>query len=138
MKSPRFAKNIICMDLNEISTTEWDVIVVGTGMGGASLGYKLAKSGKKVLFCEKGKSHITESNSLNGRYAEQILSKPGTDRQSETDILMRAGRCWETIEDTSPPSEPSVEGEGTLGTGYQSPLPYRHEVRGRGKRIEHK
>ncbi|MBN2194654.1 MAG: GMC family oxidoreductase [Polyangiaceae bacterium] len=32
----------------------WDVIVVGTGMGGATLGYALARRGKKVLFLEKG------------------------------------------------------------------------------------
>ena len=28
----------------------WDVIVVGTGMGGGMLGYQLARSGRKVLF----------------------------------------------------------------------------------------
>jgi choline dehydrogenase-like flavoprotein len=33
----------------------WDVIVVGTGMGGATTGYELARNGHKVLFVEKGK-----------------------------------------------------------------------------------
>lgn len=32
----------------------WDVIVIGTGMGGATVGYELAKKGKSVLFLEKG------------------------------------------------------------------------------------
>ncbi|MBT8423018.1 MAG: GMC family oxidoreductase, partial [Gammaproteobacteria bacterium] len=32
----------------------WDVIVVGTGMGGATVGYDLARRGRKVLFVEKG------------------------------------------------------------------------------------
>ncbi len=33
----------------------WDVIVVGTGMGGATTGYELARKGQNVLFIEKGK-----------------------------------------------------------------------------------
>jgi choline dehydrogenase-like flavoprotein len=32
----------------------WDFIVVGTGMGGATIGYALAKKGWRVLFLEKG------------------------------------------------------------------------------------
>ena len=38
----------------------WDVIVVGTGMGGATTGYELAKSGRRVLFIEKGKFLLEE------------------------------------------------------------------------------
>ncbi len=34
--------------------TAFDVIVVGTGAGGGTLGYALAQSGKKVLFLERG------------------------------------------------------------------------------------
>lgn len=33
----------------------WDVVVVGAGMGGATLGYELARRGRRVLFLEKGK-----------------------------------------------------------------------------------
>lgn len=32
----------------------WDVVIVGTGMGGATLGYALAAAGQRVLFVEKG------------------------------------------------------------------------------------
>ncbi|MBT8408028.1 MAG: FAD-binding protein, partial [Alphaproteobacteria bacterium] len=32
----------------------WDVIVVGTGIGGGTLGRALAENGQKVLFVEKG------------------------------------------------------------------------------------
>lgn len=32
----------------------WDVAVVGSGMGGATLGYELARRGRRVLFLEKG------------------------------------------------------------------------------------
>jgi choline dehydrogenase-like flavoprotein len=33
---------------------DWDVVVVGTGMGGAFLGWSLARRGAKVLFLERG------------------------------------------------------------------------------------
>jgi choline dehydrogenase-like flavoprotein len=33
---------------------EWDVAIVGAGMAGAALGYRLARAGHKVLFLEKG------------------------------------------------------------------------------------
>ena len=36
------------------STTDWDVAVIGTGMGGAVTGYALATRGRRVLFIEKG------------------------------------------------------------------------------------
>lgn len=36
------------------ATTEWDAVIVGTGMGGSTLGYTLAKAGKRVLFLERG------------------------------------------------------------------------------------
>ena len=36
-------------------TTIWDVVIIGTGMGGSTVGYELSKSGRKVLFIEKGK-----------------------------------------------------------------------------------
>lgn len=34
---------------------DWDIVVVGTGMGGSTLGYALARKGRSVLFLEKGK-----------------------------------------------------------------------------------
>lgn len=35
-------------------SSEWDVIVIGTGMGGATVGHALASKGFSVLFLEKG------------------------------------------------------------------------------------
>lgn len=34
--------------------TVWDVVVIGTGMGGATAGFELARAGHRVLFIEKG------------------------------------------------------------------------------------
>jgi choline dehydrogenase-like flavoprotein len=38
----------------EPERTIWDAVIVGTGMGGATLGYALAAAGQRVLFVEKG------------------------------------------------------------------------------------
>ncbi|WP_238159372.1 hypothetical protein [Mycobacterium sp. MFM001] len=42
----------------EAERVVWDVIVVGTGMGGGMLGYSLAPSGRRVLFGEKARSTL--------------------------------------------------------------------------------
>jgi choline dehydrogenase-like flavoprotein len=39
----------------DLAAQDWDVIVIGTGMGGASAGFGLAQKGRKVLFLEKGR-----------------------------------------------------------------------------------
>ena len=36
-----------------MSTTTYDTIIIGTGLGGLVCGYMLAKSGRKVLLLEK-------------------------------------------------------------------------------------
>jgi len=38
----------------ECAAIQWDAIVIGTGMGGATAGYELASRGRRVLFIEKG------------------------------------------------------------------------------------
>lgn len=43
-------------------TKQWDVAVVGTGMGGATLGRELAMAGLSVLFLEKGTTVPAESS----------------------------------------------------------------------------
>lgn len=42
------------LELSEALDKKWDVIVVGTGVGGGTVGYALAQRGKSVLFVEKG------------------------------------------------------------------------------------
>ncbi|MCF3593745.1 GMC family oxidoreductase [Rhodobacteraceae bacterium LMO-12] len=39
---------------SEITSQTWDVIIIGTGIGGGTAGRALAQSGLKVLFVEKG------------------------------------------------------------------------------------
>lgn len=38
------------------AAVEWDVAVIGTGMGGGTAGYELARRGHRVLFIEKGRA----------------------------------------------------------------------------------
>ncbi len=39
---------------------EWDVAIVGAGMGGSAVGYVLAKAGLRVLFIEKGHAEFAQ------------------------------------------------------------------------------
>lgn len=45
-----------------VTGKNWDVIVIGTGMGGATAGYALAVAGFSVLFLEKGRSEFLQKN----------------------------------------------------------------------------
>lgn len=46
----------------------WDVIVIGTGMGGGLAGRRLAERGLSVLYVEKGRTgHRSEEQSLSGK-----------------------------------------------------------------------
>jgi choline dehydrogenase-like flavoprotein len=47
-------------------TKQWDIAIVGTGMGGATLGHALAKAGLSVLFLEKGTTVPAEPNQSDG------------------------------------------------------------------------
>lgn len=64
--------------------TEWDVVVVGTGMGGSTIGYSLARKGHRVLLIEKGQflhSNVSDAaGSLPIEDAEGTLAQdPGED-----------------------------------------------------------
>lgn len=48
------ATNNYSMNQKSLAEQNWDVIVIGTGMGGATAGYMLAQKGHRVLFLEKG------------------------------------------------------------------------------------
>lgn len=40
----------------------WDVAVIGAGMGGATVGYALAKAGHRVIFLEKGHADFAQAD----------------------------------------------------------------------------
>ena len=107
-----FRKNLV----NE-PHQDWDVIILGTGMGGATLGFGLARAGKKVLFIEKGKSHL--GTALSGRFAEEFFPNPEVPKPEHRDLLMKAGRSPDPITDLSsgkPRSFIPFVGSGTGGS----------------------
>ncbi|OBI49333.1 GMC oxidoreductase [Mycobacterium sp. E796] len=86
----------------EAERVVWDVIVVGTGMGGGMLGHQLARSGRKVLFVEKGHSTLPGTPGTI-RAAMPEVAEPRAYRSAEAyyDALARAGRATDEIEDIS-------------------------------------
>ena len=86
----------------EAERVVWDVIVVGTGMGGGTLGYQLARSGRKVLFVEKGRSTLPGTPGTI-RSAMPELAEPRAARSTAAyyDALARAGRSTDEIQDIS-------------------------------------
>lgn len=89
-------------DLAALAGQRWDAIVVGTGMGGAAAGHALARAGWRVLFIEKGASHLRAgAHALTGEYAESAFPRPAAPQPGHAGILRRAGRYAEVIEDRS-------------------------------------
>ena len=80
----------------------WDVIVVGTGMGGGTLGYSLARSGRRVLFVEKGRSTLPGvPGTIRSSMPEVAEARAGRSAATYYDTLARAGRSTDEIEDVS-------------------------------------
>lgn len=100
------AEEVILADGNltalDSERTVWDALVIGTGMGGGMLGYRLARAGRRVLFVEKGRSTLPGTPGTI-RAAMPELAKPKASRSAETyyEMLARAGRCTDEIEDIS-------------------------------------
>ncbi|SPM28054.1 Choline dehydrogenase or related flavoprotein, partial [Mycobacterium terramassiliense] len=90
------------LSAREAERVLWDVIVVGTGMGGGMLGYSLARSGRQVLFVEKGRSTLPGTPGTI-RAAMPELAEPRAARSPGTyyDALARAGRTTDEVEDIS-------------------------------------
>ena len=86
----------------EAERVMWDVIVVGTGMGGGMLGHQLAKSGRKVLFVEKGRSTLPGTpGTIRAAMPELAEPRAGRSPDAYFDALARAGRSTDEIEDIS-------------------------------------
>lgn len=77
----------------------WDVIVVGTGIGGATIGHRLASTGRQVLFCELGSAPEGQPP-LRGAYPELSAGRCGAVLDaSHATALQQAGRCANTLVD---------------------------------------
>ncbi|EHB49739.1 glucose-methanol-choline oxidoreductase [Mycolicibacterium rhodesiae JS60] len=107
----------------ETERIEWDVIVVGTGMGGGMLGYRLAQAGRRVIFVEKGRSTLPDVPGTI-RSAMPELAEPAATRSAATyyDALARAGRSTDEVEDISGRSPKRFVPFIGSGTGGSSAL----------------
>lgn len=82
-------------DTEHVRRQDWDALVIGTGVGGATLGYALARAGWRVLFLEKGRAAFRHGDTLRGDYPEQVC--PGD--APLADCLRRGGRLADTVRD---------------------------------------
>lgn len=102
-----------------IESCEWDAIVIGTGIGGGTVGFQLAKAGRRVLFLEKGRSHLGCEGSLSGQYAEMFFAEVEPPDLKHAETLSKAGRWTDLIVDMSgkrPNSQIPFIGSGTGGS----------------------
>ena len=58
----------------------WDVVIIGAGMGGSTLGYELARKGLKVLFLERGGSATHFPHSMQEGRFKRMLGLERRDR----------------------------------------------------------
>lgn len=100
----------------------WDAVIVGTGMGGATLGLALARAGQRVLFLEKGASHLDGRDAMLGAYAETAFPAPVAPQPGHEASLARAGRYTDVIEDRSGPRTTRFIPFIGAGTGGSSAL----------------
>ena len=106
------------MDGSRVTEQEWDAVVVGTGMGGATLGHALSCAGWRVLFVEMGRSSLQDAPALRGGYVEMA----SRERPPGGAELAAAGRFPEAIRDLSAPRERAFIPFIGSGTGGSSAL----------------
>lgn len=87
------------LSIEEIERKHWDCLVVGTGVGGATLGAALARAGRSVLFVEKGRAGFDRADALRGTYPELLVLPHGSASGRDAVLLSRAGRCYEEVVD---------------------------------------
>ena len=103
---------------DELVRQNWDCLVVGTGIGGATLGHALASAGNKVLFLEKGRAAFGHEDTLRGSYPELDFPEVEVATPRNALQLARAGRCFDEIRDGGRRFVPLIG----CGTGGSSAL----------------
>jgi len=100
---------------------EWDVVVAGTGIGGATLGHALAKAGRRVLFVERGRD-LRAGGAIRGRFAEAGEDSRGLPESEKLHRIAAGGRATDVVEDrTGSQAVPFTPYVGS-GTGGSSAL----------------
>ena len=87
------------------AATEWDVVIVGTGMGGSTAGYALAKSGQKVLFVEKGMYLHAQADQAQSGVNGQLEARPFSSDPGEVGLNRLGSGYWPQ----------RIQGDGSFG-----------------------
>ncbi|MFO0948700.1 MAG: GMC family oxidoreductase [Planctomycetota bacterium] len=110
-------------DEKQLESILWDAVVVGTGMGGGTVGHALAKAGRKVLFLEKGLSYHTPGDQpFPDRMPEEESGYLSLTREDKVKLLRRGGRSVDAIEDISRGRQVDFRPFIGSGTGGSSAL----------------
>lgn len=104
--------------IEEIQRSRWDYLIVGTGVGGATLGHALAKRGKRVLFLEKGRASFLHTDTLRAAYPEMDFPRMEAPSAGHAPLLARAGRWYDELLDDQRSFVPFIG----CGTGGSSAL----------------
>jgi choline dehydrogenase-like flavoprotein len=72
----------------------WDVVIIGTGMGGSTLGYSLASRGRSVLFLERGPARHAVGEQAGSTAPSGASALVATSRK---DVLLRDGQWPEPL-----------------------------------------
>lgn len=91
----------------------WDVVIVGTGMGGATLGHALAKAGRRVLFVERGLD--LQNSEQHGGFVEAVPGFRQLSADQQRQCLARGGRATAEFSSESTTFTPFI-GAGTGGS----------------------
>lgn len=89
-----------CQGFQEAERILWDVIVVGTGPGGAAAGWALTSPGRRILFLEQGPD-LRDGDALRGQFAEDFHGFRNLSDAERRARLSRCGRMTEAIEDAA-------------------------------------
>ncbi|WP_181182207.1 MULTISPECIES: GMC family oxidoreductase [unclassified Mesorhizobium] len=103
----------------DLVSRTWDVIVVGTGIGGATLGYAMAKAGRSVLFVEQGRSYLHDTDVIEGNWLESLTAERGGPTADEK---FRAGRFDGAVVDISTGQPRTMRPMLGTGTGGSSAI----------------
>jgi choline dehydrogenase-like flavoprotein len=90
-------RDAVSQDLQRIL---WDVIVVGTGPGGAAAGWALTAPGRRILFVERGPD-LRKGDALRGQMAESLRGFRRLPPAASLHHLAQCGRLTESIEDAA-------------------------------------
>jgi choline dehydrogenase-like flavoprotein len=67
-----------CTDARSPTELIWDIVVIGAGVGGASLGLELARRGRKVCFCDLGLDLQNDNGAVRGQALVTTAQERGT------------------------------------------------------------